>query len=97
MITVVAKLPIKEGMMDDAIAIFKDLIPKMANDEGTEMYNICIDKNNPNVITVVESYADEDALKLHGSTDHFKECSKKLGGVIAGRPEIARMEVVASL
>jgi quinol monooxygenase YgiN len=97
MIVVVAKLPVKEGKMDEAVAIFKELIPQLKNDKGTEMYKICVDKNAPDTLTVVEAYADADALKLHGSTDHFKACSAKLGGVIAGRPEISRMEVLASL
>ena len=97
MIAVVAKIPIQEGKMDEAIAIFKELIPNLKNDPGTEMYNICVDKNDPNTIVVVEAYADADALKLHGSTDHFKATNKKLGGVVGGRPEISRMEVLASL
>jgi quinol monooxygenase YgiN len=98
MIAVVAKIPIKEGMINDAVAIFKELISKMGNDEGTQMYSICVDnKNAPNTLVVVERYADEAALKLHGSTDHFKACSQKLGGVVAGRPEISRMDVLASL
>ena len=97
MIAVVAKIPIKEGMMNDAVAVFKELISKMGNDEGTQAYSICVDKNNPNTLVVVERYADEAALKLHGGTDHFKECSKKLGGIVAGRPEISRMDVLASL
>ena len=97
MIAVVAKIPIQEGKMEDAIAIFKELIPQLKNDKGTEMYNICVDAKTPNTLTVVEAYADEEALKLHGSTDHFKACGAKLGSVVAGRPEISRMEVVASL
>ena len=97
MIAVVAKIPVKEGMVDDAVAIFKELISKMGNDEGTQMYSICVDKNAPNTLVVVERYADDAALKLHGSTDHFKACSQKLGGVVAGRPEISKMEVLASL
>ncbi|MBU4053653.1 MAG: antibiotic biosynthesis monooxygenase [Proteobacteria bacterium] len=97
MIAIVAKLPIKEGMMNDAVDVFKELITKMGNDEGTQMYSICVDSKNPNILVVVERYADEAAVKLHGSTDHFKACSQKLGAVIAGRPEISKMDVLASL
>jgi quinol monooxygenase YgiN len=97
MIAVVAKIPIKEGMINEAVAVFKELISKMGNDEGTQVYSICVDKNAPNTLVVMERYADEAALKLHGATEHFKACGQKLGAVVAGRPEISRMEVLASL
>ena len=97
MIALIAKLPIKEGKMDEAVAMFKELASKMTNDEGTEIYKICVDKNNPNVLTVIEGYKDEAALKLHSSTEHFKAFVGKSGAVVAGRPEISRLEVVASI
>ena len=42
----------------------------------------------------MELYADEEALAAHGSSDHFKAAGAKFAGLMAGRPDIKRFEVV---
>ena len=42
----------------------------------------------------MELYSDEDALAAHGSSDHFKAAGAKFAGLMAGRPDIKRFEVV---
>ena len=64
MLTVVAKMPIKEGKMDEAVAAFRELIAKVAKEEGTVMYSLNKDKANPNMLVVVEQYKDKAALEF---------------------------------
>jgi len=73
MITVIAKLPVKEGKMDEAMAAFKVLMSKVASEEGTVLYSLNQEKANPNTLVVVEQYQDKAALEFHSSTPHFKE------------------------
>ena len=88
MISVVAKLPVKEGKAQEAIDMFKALLKQVATEEGTLLYSLNQSKKDPNAIVIIERYKDDAALAAHSATPHFKEFSAKLGGVLAGRPEI---------
>lgn len=94
MLTVVAKLPIKEGKMDEAITAFKALMTKVAAEEGTVLYCLNREKANPNMLVVVEQYKDKAALDFHSSTPHFKEFFAASGAFIGGKPEMSFMEVI---
>ena len=91
MISLVAKLPVQEGKAEEAIEMFKALLKKVATEEGTLLYSLNQSKKDPNTIVIIERYKDDAALAAHSSTAHFKEFSAKLGGVLAGRPEITVM------
>ena len=95
MITVVAKLPIKEGKMEEALGEFKGLMSKVAKEEGTVLYSLNKEKSNPNTLVVVEQYKDKDAFNLHSSTPHFKEFFAKSAAFIGGKPEIVLMEEIS--
>jgi len=94
MLTVVAKIPVKEGKMDDAVATFKVLMDKVASEEGTVLYSLNRDKANPNLLVVVEQYKDQAALDAHSSSPYFKEFFKASGAFIGGKPEMALMEEI---
>ena len=94
MLTVVAKIPVKEGKMDEAVATFKALMEKVAAEEGTVLYSLNRDKANPNLLVVVEQYKDQAALDAHSSSTYFKEFFKASGAFIGGRPEMALMEEI---
>jgi len=95
MITVIAKLPIKEGKMEEALGEFKGLMAKVAQEEGTLLYSLNKEKSNPNTLVVVEQYKDKDAFNLHSSTPHFKEFFAKSAAFIGGKPEIVLMEEIS--
>ena len=97
MIAVIAKLPVKPEVKDDAIAEMKGLIAKVAEEEGTLHYTLNIDQNNPDVLVVIERYTDMEALGLHSSTPHFQEFMGKAGDFLAGPPEIITLEELHSI
>jgi len=97
MLTLIAKMPIQEGKMDDAVAAFAKLIPEVAKEEGTLFYSLNKDKANPNLLVVVEQYKDKEALNFHSSTDHFKAFAATGSAFLAGRPEISLMEEVQKI
>jgi quinol monooxygenase YgiN len=41
-------------------------------------------------------YADADAMGEHGKTPHMAAFGGKIGGMLAGRPEVTRLDIVAS-
>ncbi len=97
MISLIAKLPIKEGKVEEAIAAFKELIVRVAKEEGTLFYTLNRSQSNPNTLVVMERYKDKAALDLHSSTPYFKEFFAKSREFIAAKPEITVMEEITSI
>jgi quinol monooxygenase YgiN len=94
MITVSAKLSIKEGKMEEALGAFKVLMSKVAKEEGTVLYPLNKERFNPNTLVVVEQYNDKDAFKFHSSTPYFKEFFAKSASFVERKPEIVLMEEI---
>jgi quinol monooxygenase YgiN len=96
MISVIAKLPIKEDKMDEAVAAIKELVKDVAKEEGTLFYTLNRDAKNPSTLVFMERYKDKDALNVHSNTPHFKVFFSKSGAWLSGKPEIAIMEEIVS-
>jgi quinol monooxygenase YgiN len=88
MIVVAAKLKAIEGKGDELEREFRKLIPKVLKDPGAISYIVHRRVNAPNEFLVYEKYESEDAFKLHGSTEHFKEFSQAISSLLDGRPEV---------
>lgn len=92
-IAVIAKLNVAEGKEAEFEKAMLELAGQVrANEPGNQLYTLC--KDDQGKYVVMELYADADALKAHGESEHFKATNKKFAGVMAGRPDIQRMEVV---
>ncbi len=97
MVGIIAKLEIKEDKVDEFVAMFNELKKGVATEEGTLAYSLNTTKAEPNMYYIVERYANQDAVKIHGSTDHFKEFNGKVGACLTGRPEIIMLEELDSI
>jgi quinol monooxygenase YgiN len=97
MLGLVAKLKIKEGTMEEALVLFRELVKDVKEEPGTLSYTVNRDKANPNVIVVMERYKDADALKAHSSTPHFAAFFGRIAPLLDGNPEMSILEEVASI
>jgi quinol monooxygenase YgiN len=97
MVSVIAKLPIKEGKAEEAIAAVKELMVQVAREEGTLLYTLNRDPSNPNTLVIMERYKDKAAFDMHASTPHFKAFFAKSKAFIGGKPEVAVMEEIHSV
>jgi quinol monooxygenase YgiN len=88
MIVVAAKLKAVEGKGDELEKEFRKLAPKVLKDPGAISYAVHRKVDAPNEFFVYEKYESGDALKFHGSTEHFKEFSKAIASLLDGRPEV---------
>ena len=95
MITVIAKLPIKEGKMEEVLAEFKVLMAEVAKEEGTVLYSLNSEKAKPNTLVLVEQYKDKDAFNFHSSTPHFVDFFTKSAAFIGNNPEIVVMKEIS--
>jgi quinol monooxygenase YgiN len=97
MISVIAKIPIKEEKLNEAIDAFKALMVHVAKEEGTLSYTVSRDPANPNTLVVMERYKDKAAFEAHSATPHFKDFFGKSAALMGGRPEISIMEELHSI
>ncbi|MCG6878600.1 MAG: antibiotic biosynthesis monooxygenase [Deltaproteobacteria bacterium] len=97
MISLIARLAIKEGREDEAIDLFKDLMKHVAEEEGTLYYTLNQGKKNPAELVVIERYTDKNALEHHSSTAYFKEFNDKIAGLLAAKPVLEVMEELHSI
>lgn len=90
MIVLIAELAVAEGKGNEVIESFKGVIDKIRQDPGTIAYNILQGQENPDKITVLERYENQEALNYHGQTEHFKAWGESLGGkgLFTGRPTL---------
>jgi quinol monooxygenase YgiN len=89
MLAVIAKLPVQEGKVDDAIAVLRELMEHVAREEGTLLYTMNRAKADPNTLVMIERYKDKAALTAHSSSAYFQELSPKIQGLLAGPAEIS--------
>jgi len=96
MIVLVVNLAVAEGKGNEVVESFKTVVPKIRQDPGTISYNILQAADNPDKITVVEHYENEEALQYHGQTEHFQAwgASLKGKGFFVGRPEMTKYNEV---
>lgn len=97
--TIIAKLTVQEGKEDDFKAAGAEMVAAVKSNEAgrTLMYTLGQDQKTPTVFYFMEQYADDDALGAHGKTPHMAAFGGKIGGILAGRPEIIRLDPVATL
>ena len=92
---VIAKLKIQEGKNEEFEGIFTELASAVrANEPGNNFYELHKSRTDSQLYIVLEQYADEESLGLHGKTDHFRTLGAKMGGCMAGAPEIEMMDAV---
>lgn len=69
---VIAKWTAQAGHEDEVLAAIRELIPASQAEPGNLQYTAHRDPDDPRVVVFYEQYADEDAFKAHGASEHFE-------------------------
>jgi quinol monooxygenase YgiN len=92
-IAVIARLNVakgKEAEFEQAmLALAADVRSK---EPGNQLYTLCKDADGNYLM--MELYESAEALAAHGQSDHFKAAGKSFAGLMAGAPEIQRLQVI---
>ncbi len=96
MISVIAKIPIQDGKVDEFTEAFKEIAAGVATEEGNFLYSLSFSKKEPNMAVIMERYQDKEALGLHSESDHYKTFGGKIAGLVAGAPEVVIMREIAA-
>ena len=99
MLPVIAKLTVQEGKEEEFKAAAAEMVAAVKQNEAgrTLQYSLAQSQKVPNEFYFIELYADADAMAEHGKTPHMAAFGGKIGGMLAGRPEITRLEHVAAI
>jgi quinol monooxygenase YgiN len=92
-IGVIATLKIQDGKAEEFEAFATELARQVrANEPGNLAYQLTKSRTEPNTYKFLEIYQDDAALAHHGGTDYFRAAGPKFAAVLAGRPEIERLD-----
>ncbi|AKN30381.1 antibiotic biosynthesis monooxygenase [Clostridium carboxidivorans P7] len=88
MIRIISKNTLKDGKRDEFLKITKELIEKTRKEDGCIAYHLFEDINNPLILTFVEDWRDEEAIKNHNNTEHFKRIVPQFGDLRVGKSDL---------
>ena len=94
---VVARLKALEGKEAILETALRNMVKKVASEDGTETYTLHKSGKEPTLFMFYEKYKDADALKRHSATPHFKTLFKTIQPMLAAPPEIEMYEELAAL
>ncbi len=71
-VVLVARWLAKEGEEERVLAILEELAPASRAEPGCLHYQPCRDREDHRRFLIFEAYADDDALRAHGESEHFQ-------------------------
>jgi len=93
--SIVATLKVKAGQEVAFEAIARKLVTAVnANEAGCMLYTLN-KSEDPQTYVFMERYRDEDAVKAHRATEHYRAYGKEMGPHLDGAPVVLRMQEVA--
>ncbi|WP_329500318.1 putative quinol monooxygenase [Kitasatospora herbaricolor] len=88
---VIATLVAAAGRTDRLRTALEAMIEPSLAEPGCLGYQLYADPNRPEQMALIEEWTDEEALRLHFGTDHFKQVSEVLGEVLAVPLQLRRL------
>ena len=89
--SIIATIKAKAGSEADfETAALQLVVAVRANETGCLLYTLSKGEA-PSSFVFMERYADEEALKAHRGTEHFKTLGRAMGAFMDGPPTVQRM------
>ena len=71
MYKIVARLSVKKDKIEEFKETAKELIQKSSAEEGNVFYTLNQDTQDEQKFAFIECWKDEEAMKIHGASEHF--------------------------
>ena len=90
MIHVIAEMEVAEGMRDAFLKEFRRIVPIVRDEDGCMEYGAAVDRptglqvqpaERKNLVTVIEKWSSEEALKTHLAAPHMAEYLKRVANM----------------
>ncbi|MEI0531780.1 putative quinol monooxygenase [Brachyspira pilosicoli] len=88
MIKIIAKNYIKNDKKERFLKLAKELIIESRKEEGCIAYDI-YESIDGRSLTFIEEWKDEEAIKSHNNSNHFKTIVPKLAEFIDGEMDVS--------
>ncbi len=85
MIKVIAKNVLKEEYLQDFIDLAAPLIKASQKEPGCIFYDLFQDTTELNILTFIEEWKDEEAIRLHKVSPHYTEIIPKLAELLISK------------
>jgi quinol monooxygenase YgiN len=92
MVKLIARLRAQSGQADVVASALLDLVGPSRQEPGCIMYDVCRSQADPNELLVLEEWESQAVLDEHMATPHFKAFAERIGGALAGEPELMFLE-----
>ncbi len=78
MIRVVCKGKLKPCVeVEEYLSLAREVVVETRKEKGCIMYTYHQDINDPSILTTIEEWEDEEAIKQHNKSEHvFKNCPR---------------------
>jgi quinol monooxygenase YgiN len=90
MIHVIAEIEVSDGTREAFLKEFRRIVPIVRDEDGCIEYGPAVDVAvdfgaavRPNLVTVIEKWHSEAALRAHHTANHMLEYRKRAGHMIA--------------
>lgn len=94
MIYVYAICKIKPGCRDAFLKVAESLIHYSRAEAGNVSYHLCEDENDKNLLTFIETWHNEDALKIHLNMPHFIDAGEKMKDLLEKPLDIHKLTAI---
>lgn len=94
-VSIIAKIPLKPGTKGELIAAFTPMLEQVNKEAGTEIYILCENQADENVVWVYELYRDSRAMEEHSSSDAMAKMLGAVGGLVEGDSEFHILSPIA--
>lgn len=89
--SIVATIKVKDGKAAEFEVVARKLAAAVnANEPGCLLYTLN-KGDDAHTYVFMERYANEDAIKAHRGTDHFRSLGREMGAFMDGAPTVLRM------
>jgi quinol monooxygenase YgiN len=92
MVKLIARLHTQPGQADPVASALLDLAGPSRVEPGCLLYDVCRSKADPNDLLVLEEWESQADLDTHMATPHFQAFLERIGGALAGNPELTFVE-----
>ena len=81
MIKVIARSIAHPEHLDEIITLSKQLVEASLLESGCVDYGLYQDLSDPNILTMIETWTDENALEIHKTSGHVRAIVPKLNAM----------------
>ena len=78
MLKVIAKNFVKKDKVEDVLKLTKELVEATVKENGCISYEMYQDEKDENILTMIETWENKEALKVHATSEHFQRIGKAM-------------------